>query len=433
MSPTDEEHDDDGRFEAADPDELVRRLGADDPATRREAALEVARRADESTEDLTGIVTALGEHLGNDHAVVRTQVASAFVPLAQADPDGAAAYVPELAARLDDEYLLVREHALGALFAVASHDPGRVAPVADRLVEQLGAEASFVRTRAVDVLLHVARASPGTLREHVPALVDGLAERFDADEVTQSVRAESRAPTYDRDDLILAIGEDEWARHESTREGVALVLATVAAEFPDALVAHVPAVAAHVDDESMLVRKSAAEVLACVAEVAPDAVADAVPALRERFHDDEYHIVRARAAWALSLLAGADQAVVEDPTATLDAVDELLGSDEPEVRLAAVGLLAEVVDAGVVDAGVVDAGFVDGDATAPTSLRETIDALVDDDTPRVRQQAVWVFEALGDDDARRSVETIREDDPDAETRELAGHVLEAGSWGRDGE
>lgn len=387
---------------------LVGRLDAADAQERKAASVALAEVAEQAPERLEGVGERLVPYLSSDDLSVRMQVSSALAALVGRDPAPALDAVPELEARLADDSPVVRKNVLAVLAGVAATDPAAVEPAVDRVVDSLDSDVAALRQRAVTVLLRVGLESPASLRPHVGRLVARLDD--EADPATASPEGPGPDPSprplrSERDPLQRVLKEERF-RLSAIADGVAVLLATVAETDPTAVEGHADALLAQFDHDRSVVRRSVVEAVAFAGDAGVLDPESAVPALVDRLDDDPVEAVRGRTAWALGLLSERSEVCRARAATALEGNLDLLGADDVEVRTGATTLLTAVVD--------------DHPEVAEAARADAV-ALLDDESPVVRQHAVYVLGSLGG--AADQLERVRDEDPDPDVADLAAAIL----------
>lgn len=272
-----------------------------------------------------------------------------------------------------------RRERVGELGRLAETDPATLGDHVQELQELLGADSAYVRRRTARVVTALAAARPDAATPLVERLTERLAD-------------------------------------ESAQDDAAAALARVAEGDPGAVVDHLPALVAALDDEGPVVVEAAAAI-AALAAARPETLAQ--PGILDRLFDllaDEQAGARRNGAVALAEVASVDRAAVCEGG---DALRTALADDDAAVRrhaalalgtagpacpervLAAVPDLVASLDHpdGGVRAG---AAYALGHAVrAGDRVQSTADALLgalDDDDGTVRQHATFALAVLAADD-----------------------------------
>jgi len=220
-----------------------------------------------------------------------------------------------------------RRRSLRAVRDVAAERPGSVGEVAGPLATFLTDEDRAVRLTTAKLFVTLTQSEPAAVRP----VVDALAERLADDDEFYYVRArcaealgyaavESPAEVADPGtlaDLRMGLAFDE----PEVKEKLAKALSYVALGDQDRLRHQVDSLAAHLDDETALVRYHLCTALVVIGCAEPAKLDDATAALRERLDDDSPY-VRGRAAEAVGLLAGSDVATEWTPDIVATAVED---------------------------------------------------------------------------------------------------------------
>lgn len=215
--------------------------------------------------------------LASDRPTVRSKAATVAAGLTQRDPAVLYDLAPVLMDSLDDDQRVVRYQSLIALSHVAEDDPGALGPAIDRLVALLSAELPVVRLLAARILGFVVLEQPEALTAHVEALLaaarDEPADVLDPDEIENTV-----AEAHGRRS-VETVTREVQRQQSLARDTLVNVLVEVAEHDPEALAAHVPALADLLADDHAGVVTAAADVCRILAETDPETVAPAVEPL----------------------------------------------------------------------------------------------------------------------------------------------------------
>lgn len=399
---------------------------------RGASALSTAVR-ERGADAIPEISTGLADRSG----APRMAGARALAGLTDEHSDAVADAVPELTAAVGDGDEIVRNYALLALATLADERPEAVRPAVEAVGSCLPADSQHVRTRAVRVLGAVAADAPGDVAPFLPELV-GVAtdDQGDADggpsPAALAGKTEpsgpSGTPGGGTDDGVPQefatrahrardAKTEERTRHGLVRDEAAQAVADASAADPTALEAHLTELFDAVASDPLVEPRAALlAALAAVAERDPAAVAAGADRIAVALGEREYPELQRRAARTLALSADADAAAVADAVEPyLDDLREMLRTDDPAVRAAAVGLLAYVAEHRP-------------RAVANAAGEAVLDCASDDSEP-VRAGAVWCLlflrgEVAGAQDALRE---IAREDPSEEIRQVAAQAGGSGS------
>jgi HEAT repeat protein len=378
---------------------LIEQLAAEDPQHRKAASIALSKMADDSPEQLSEFGERLVSFLQSDDLSVRMQVSSALISLVSQSPELGIDNVSDLEMRLDDESPVVRKNVLSVLHITAKSDASAVEPITERIVDLLDSEIAAIRQRAVTILLQIGRESPTSLSAHVGTLVPRLDEQPEQEAAIDeqySLKPSGRLSQQELDP-IQRVQQDERIRVHVIKDGVALLLATIAETEPSRFEGHTDALLTHLDDERMIVRKSIAEIVGFAEDAGVVDAQTVVPKLVDQLAREPTDVVRGRYAWALGHLSDRSETA---RSAAAEAVEEnldLLKSDDVEVKVGVASLLAAVVD------------------SHPEVVAEAhaeIVALLDDESSIVRQHAVYVLGTLDDDQFTPHLERVCDEDPE---------------------
>lgn len=390
---------------------LVEQLAAEDHQQRKAASTALSGIANDSPEQLEGFGEQLLPLLSSDDHSVRMQVSKTLISLVNLNPELGRNAVPFLEPRLDDELFVVRKNALSVLHVTAKADALTVEPVTEGIVDLLDSEVAAIRQRAVSILLQIGSESPASLCEHVGSLVAHLDEQSDSrihfeEQYGLKTSGQSRRGL----DPIQRIQQDERVRIGVIKDGVALLLATIAETDPTPFEDYSDVLITHLDNERLIVRKSIAEVAGFAGDAGVIDSQSVASKLVEQLTHDPSDIVRGRSAWALGLLSERDGTVRSE---VADAVEEnldLFESDNVEVKIGITTLLATVVDS---------------HPEVAEMAHSEITALLDSESTIVRQHAVYVLGTLNDDRFSHQLERIRNEDLEPDVADLAASFLAA--------
>jgi HEAT repeat protein len=389
---------------------LIEQLAAEDRQHRKAASIALSKIADDSPEQLTEFGESLVSFLPSDDLSVRMQISSALVSLVSQNPELGIDNVLTLGSRLDDESLVVRKNVLSVLHITAKSDAAVVEPMTERIVSLLDSEIAAIRQRAVAILLQIGRESPTSLGPHVGTLVPRLDEQpesgADIDE-QYSLKPSGQLPNQERDP-IQRVQQDERIRTHVIKDGVALLLATIAESEPSRFEGHTDALLTHLDDERMIVRKSIAEILGFAGDAGVVDARTVVPKLVDQLTRDPFDAVRGRSAWAMAHVSERRDIAGSKAAEAVRENLELLESDDVEVRIGVASLLAAVIDT---------------HPEAAEGAHAEIVALLDDKSSIVRQHAVYILGTLDEGQFSHHLERVCDEDPDPVVAESAADLL----------
>lgn len=376
-------------------------LAADDADARR-YAIQAFRAADWPASELSAVVTRLESSLDDDDAMLRNSALQALTDVAARDVELVESVVEDPATLLEDESDLVQSSAVELLFFVAKADPDAVVDAVPNLIERFDPETLAGRRGPLFCLAAVARERPDPFVDHVDVFVDAFLTT--GDEPTVDTGAIENP--VDRERISDAFS-NAGKQRRTHRTVAGDVVVNVAQSSPAAVRHRLDDIAAVADDADPQIQGVVVDVFGALAVDHPEAVIDHLPTLAARLADPPS--VRRRAVQALAALSQSR------PEPVVEAIEpyaaELVGAldaEEPTVRSAGAGLLSYLAER---------------DPEAASPAREPARMLLDDDHAFVRGNAVWLLGAVGDASDRERLAELRDSDPDPDVREAATTVL----------
>lgn len=313
-----------------DPEEAISRLEAGDA----EAADVVATLEDLDEDGHTAAVAALGKSLQSDDELVRIRAADALARLCRNDPASLEPVADPLRMALQEADISATAQ-LRCLLLLAVADGAAVLPVLDDVAAVLDDPALPVRFTALATLEAVGENHPKALAPYVGDL-------FHVVETADTPVHEVDVP-----DAVAANREEQARTEDQLRGRAADLLATVAAEQPDAITDQADRLGEVLTgDVDFLVRRNLLRAARELAEEAPDQAIPLASSLAAVLGSDVAPELRADTAGILAILADTDLnpiALAVDEHA--EAAAELLATDEPGLVSPVAGLFAFIYEA----------------------------------------------------------------------------------------
>ncbi len=316
----------------------------------------------------------------------------------------------------DDLYAALSDHPLApdaqAKLVIALANVARVQDVGERFIEPIvvALERKPVATDALGLrtLREIGRDHPEAVLEHVDTIVqyvDGDDESTIAAALDCLIELADSAPTPTFLDLVPRLSALLDRDDVSIRRRAVFLVAAIAKDHPSAVKPVVPQLLDGVDDADEQYRTNALSALGRVTSAYPSTTVAHVEALGDVVASTEGKIC----GNALGLLADVATAHPEQSATQLPVVIDRLDSHDEIVRGNASSVLVPLAATGE-----------DGTEDAIPQLLE----LLDDPSPVVRRNACKALGHLGPSIAVEHLRRQRENDPDAEVRNLAGWALE---------